>query len=100
MMKTIAIVNQKETRFVIKETSEIFSRPDWMERIKKSKEKIREGETISHEELGKQLGFRKKRELSDELEGPIKSKKAGKVKKAIEKALTLGAKEAANEGKS
>jgi len=49
---------------------------------------------------GKQLGFRKKRELSDELEGPIKSKKAGKVKKAIEKALTLGAKEAANEGKS
>ncbi|PIW33626.1 MAG: hypothetical protein CO162_06725 [bacterium (Candidatus Ratteibacteria) CG_4_9_14_3_um_filter_41_21] len=42
---------------VHKETLEILSRPDWMKRIKKSKEKFRKGEIISHEELGKQLGL-------------------------------------------
>jgi len=40
-----------------KETLEILSRPDWMEQIKKNKEKFRKGETISYEELGKQLGL-------------------------------------------
>ena len=40
-----------------KETLEILSRPDWMKRIKKSKEKFRKGETITHEELGKRLGL-------------------------------------------
>ena len=68
LLKIIASIENKPIYKVInemidcyaeehKETLEILSRPDWVEQIKKSEEKFRKGETISHEELGKRLGL-------------------------------------------
>ena len=66
ILKTLAVLEGRHMKDIIdemidryakehKETLEILSRPDWMERIKQSGAKFKKGETISHEELGKQL---------------------------------------------
>ena len=38
-----------------RETMEILTHPDWMERIRESEKKFEEGKTISHEELARKL---------------------------------------------